>query len=99
MLSGSAAGSVQHNRETVARYFKALATQIGHAEMKGDPEFDKLSPRLKQTLERLLAGDSEKEAASNLGISVHIVHVYVKTLYKHYNVNSRAELLARFLRS
>lgn len=57
-----------------------------------------LSPRVAQTLERLLAGDSEKEAAARLGLSRHTVHVYVKTLYRHYDVSSRGELLARFVR-
>ena len=56
-----------------------------------------LSPRMRQTLERLLAGDSEKEIAARLGLSRHTVHVYVKTLYRRFGVNSRGELLARFV--
>lgn len=57
-----------------------------------------LSPRLAQTLERLLAGDSEKEAAARLGVSPHTLHVYVKALHRHFGVCSRGELLARFVR-
>jgi DNA-binding NarL/FixJ family response regulator len=56
-----------------------------------------LSPRVRQTLERLLAGDSEKEIATRLGLSRHTVHVYVKTLYRRFEVCSRGELLARFV--
>lgn len=56
-----------------------------------------LSPRLSQTLEALLAGDSEKQIAQKLSISPHTVHVYVKQLYKNFNVSSRGELLARFI--
>lgn len=58
-----------------------------------------LSPRLKQTLERLLHGDSEKEIASHLTLSLATVHQYVTALYRHFGVSSRAELLARFIRS
>lgn len=57
-----------------------------------------LSPRMRQTLERLLAGDSEKEIAVRLGVSRHTVHVYVKTLYRRFDVCSRWELFARFVR-
>jgi DNA-binding CsgD family transcriptional regulator len=57
-----------------------------------------LSRRASQTLEHLLAGDSEKQIAGKLMLSRHTVHVYVKSLYKTFNVNSRGELLARFVR-
>jgi DNA-binding CsgD family transcriptional regulator len=57
-----------------------------------------LSPRVRQTLERLLQGDSEKQVARRLRLSTHTVHVYVKTLYRKMNVNSRSELLAKFIR-
>lgn len=56
-----------------------------------------LSPRLQQTLARLIAGDSQKQAAKRLGLSVHTIHDYVKELYLRFGVNSRAELLARCL--
>ncbi len=54
-----------------------------------------LSPRLEQTLRHLLSGASEKEVAKKLNLSRHTVHVYVKALYRHYRVTTRAELLAR----
>ncbi len=57
----------------------------------------KLSPRMKQTLQRLLAGDSEKQVAAHLKISPHTIHVYVKAIYTYYNVSSRGELLALFV--
>jgi DNA-binding CsgD family transcriptional regulator len=57
-----------------------------------------LAPRVRQTLERLLQGDSEKQVARRLRLSTHTVHVYVKTLYRKMNVNSRSELLAKFIR-
>lgn len=56
-----------------------------------------LAPREAQTLERLCRGESEKEVAAALAISSHTVHVYVKSIYRHFGVMSRSELLARFI--
>lgn len=65
---------------------------------KIDNRVSTLTPRVQQTLLRMLAGDSEKEIGIRLGVSKHTVHVYVKTLYRHFAVNSRGELLAHFVR-
>jgi len=59
--------------------------------------FVSLSPRTRQTLELLLAGDSEKEIAGRLRLSPHTVHVYVKSLYRRFDVCSRGELCAKFI--
>jgi DNA-binding CsgD family transcriptional regulator len=59
---------------------------------------DGLSKRLRETLSLLLDGRSEKEAARALGLSSRTVHDYVTTLYDHFRVSSRAELLAYFIR-
>lgn len=56
-----------------------------------------MSPRMRQTLDRLLSGDSEKEIAARFGRSPHTVHVYVKRLYRRYGVSSRGELFALFV--
>jgi DNA-binding CsgD family transcriptional regulator len=57
-----------------------------------------LPPRLRQTLDCLLEGDSEKEVALRLGLSRHTVHEYVTALYRRFGVSSRAGLLALCLR-
>jgi DNA-binding CsgD family transcriptional regulator len=57
-----------------------------------------LSPRQRDTLDRLLEGDGEKQVADRLGISVATAHEYVKALYRYYGVQSRGELLAYHLR-
>lgn len=61
------------------------------------PQTENLSRRLLQTLAALLQGCSEKQVAFQLGLSRHTVHIYVKSLYRHFNVSSRGELLARFV--
>ena len=58
-----------------------------------------LSPRQAETLNLLLQGQSEKQVARALGVSVHTVHVYVKALYRRFGVSSRAELLALHMRA
>ena len=64
----------------------------------GEPGWSELPPRWRQTLDCLLDGDSEKQAASRLGVSRLTIHGYVKGLYGHFGVSSRGELLALFLR-
>ena len=59
---------------------------------------DGLSKRLRETLALLLEGYSEKQVASDLNLGVRTVHDYVTMLYQHFQVSSRAELLAYFIR-
>ncbi len=65
----------------------------------GDESGADLSPQLQRTLELLLEGLSEGGIVSKLGLSPHTVHDHVKRLYRHFEVNSRAQLLARLSRS
>ena len=97
---------VQRRRELVAEMCKLIVADRAGATSPDPTRMPRknlnlpanLSPRMRQTLEHLLAGLSEKEAATKMGLSVHTVHVHVKALYKRLNVTSRAELLARILR-
>jgi DNA-binding NarL/FixJ family response regulator len=57
----------------------------------------KLSPRQREVLSLLLAGDTLKEVAEKLKISEHTVGDYVKGIYKNFTVSSRAELMALFI--
>jgi DNA-binding CsgD family transcriptional regulator len=54
-----------------------------------------LPPRLRQTLDGLVSGDSEKQIALRLQLSRHTIHNYVKALHRRYQANSRGELLAK----
>ena len=64
---------------------------------RSDAHLASLPLRLRPVLRRLLAGDAEKQAAQKLGLSPHTVHEYTKALYRRFNVNSRGELLAKFV--
>jgi len=56
-----------------------------------------LSQRHTQTLLGMLRGLSEKQVARALHISPHTVHVYVKRLYRQFDVQSRGELIGKFV--
>jgi DNA-binding CsgD family transcriptional regulator len=63
-----------------------------------DAATDRLPRHLRSTLFCLLEGTSEKRAAARLGLSRHTVHGYITSLYRHFRVKSRAELLVLCLR-
>ena len=54
-----------------------------------------LPPRLRQTLDELLSGSSEKQIALKLQLSPHTIHNYVKALHQRFDATSRGELLAK----
>jgi DNA-binding CsgD family transcriptional regulator len=56
-----------------------------------------LTPRQRQTLQLLLAGQSEKQIAARLSLSPNTVHHYIKAIHRHFRVSSRSELLARWV--
>ncbi len=55
-----------------------------------------LTPRQRQVLILLLEGTTLKAIAQSLQLSEHTVGDYVKQIHKHFDVNSRAELQAKF---
>ncbi len=57
----------------------------------------RLSTRERQVMALLLGGDSIKEVSRKLELSEHTVGDYVKEIYRHFSVNSRAELLSHFI--
>ena len=57
-----------------------------------------LSPRLRDVLACLLEGDSEQQIAARLGLTSGTTHQYIKAVYRRLNVNTRSQLMARFVR-
>lgn len=68
--------------------------QLGSMRARGGPT---LSPRERQVLDRLAAGDSVRQAALFLGLRPRTVEGHVKSLHRKLGVKRRAELLARYL--
>ena len=56
-----------------------------------------LTPAERRVLAFLIGGLAEKAIAAKLSVSRHTVHNHVKRIYVAYGVNSRSELLARFI--
>jgi DNA-binding CsgD family transcriptional regulator len=84
----------ERDRNLVALMLYEAAARLAP---RSSPTTRPLRARERQTLECLLAGDSEKQAAAKLGLSVHTLHDYVKRLYRAFGVASRGELMARVL--
>jgi DNA-binding CsgD family transcriptional regulator len=97
------APAIARQRRLIADLFRLIATHLGcegqsAGPRQGTPAANpSLSTRMSETLQCLLAGDSEKQIASRLRLSQHTVHVYVKALYRRHSVSSRGELLANFI--
>ena len=99
-LNAAGGDTVARKRQLLADVVRMIGEQV-HGQprrlSKLQIELNGLPPRLQQTMQSLLAGDSEKQAAAKMGVSQHTVHVYVKTLYRRYNVSSRGELLSKWV--
>ncbi|MEM7682719.1 MAG: LuxR C-terminal-related transcriptional regulator [Planctomycetota bacterium] len=92
-------GFSHHDAEVLGRV-QHIGAALLRSEPGGrgdDPRVQKLPTRLRQTLSGLLAGQSEKQVAADLGLSPHTVHNYVRQLYRRFEVSSRGELLSLFV--
>jgi DNA-binding CsgD family transcriptional regulator len=68
-----------------------------HESRSTDQQVSALPPRMREVLELILDGLSEKEIATNLGLKFNTVHGYIKELHHRFGVSSRAELMARWI--
>ncbi len=97
--AGDAPLFARRERRLVHLFHREIGPLVGRALASArEPAVSDLAPRVRQTLDALLEGDSEKQVAARLGLSQTTIHEYVGTLYRHFGVSSRAELLAYFLR-
>lgn len=63
-----------------------------------EPSPADLPPLARRVLRCLLEGNTDKQAASRLGITRHTVNQYAKVIFRHFGVRSRPELLAQWVR-
>ena len=80
---------VREVRDLVAR---------GHLVLSPVPP-PELPPRLRQVLDRLLAGSTPKRIAHDLDLSLWTVREHIQRLYKFFGVSGREGLTARFVSS
>lgn len=95
-------------RRVGAPLFSMEENQIAHVALSGVPwlhlegwgdscgPLPLLSPRQRMTLDLLVQGYSRSSIAEHLEISPHTANDYVKDVYRHFQVQSQAELIARF---
>ena len=75
-----------------------IGRQIGNAlASPAEPKLSDLTPRRREVLTGLLEGLTENDLAAQLGIGRATVHEHVMAIYRHFQVGSRAELMALFI--
>lgn len=62
-----------------------------------EPTLSSLTSRRLEVLSYLIKGDSEKQIAFQLGVGRATIHDHVLAIYRHFDVSSRGELLAKFI--
>ncbi len=70
-----------------------------HAEglqLSEEHKLESLTGKQRLVLTQLIDGQSVKQIASHLNLSPHTVSDHVKAIYRHFEVQSRAELMRRF---
>lgn len=87
------------DRTIVRETHAAIAPLVGGALARFvEPAPSDLPPRTRQVLACLLEGEGDKQIALRLGLSPHTVNQHTKAIYRHFGVQGRAELLARWIR-
>jgi DNA-binding CsgD family transcriptional regulator len=66
---------------------------------ESETDGDLLTPAQRRVYELLLEGNPEADIGARLDLSVHTVHTHVKAIYLQLGVHSRAELLARQIKT
>lgn len=89
-----------HFDEREARISHIILSEVPWLHFQAFPDgqarsIARLYPRHRTVMNLLCEGWSRKRIAEHLGISVHTVHGYSKTVLKHFGVHSQAELVAR----
>ena len=92
-----------HFSEREARIAHIILSEIPWLHFQSFPdskaqEITRLYPRHRTILNLLCEGWSRKKIADHLNLSVNTVHGYSKVIFKHFNVHSQAELIARLTR-
>lgn len=87
---------IPRDRRRLAVLTHLLAGHIGNRLTEtSDDGVLQMPRRQREVLAGLLEGNSDKQVAANLEISIHTVKQYIQRIHKRLRVNSRGELLAR----
>jgi DNA-binding CsgD family transcriptional regulator len=87
------------DRLVVREAHAAVAPLVGGPLARfADPSPRDLAPRVQDVLACLLEGDGDKQVAARLRLSAYTVNQYTKVIFRHFGVQGRSELLARWIR-
>lgn len=78
---------------------KVVESFGGRAPAPSSDELDQLSNREREILDQLAKGYLAKEIAENLGISFDTVRTYTRRIYEKLHVHSRAQAVAKLMRT
>jgi DNA-binding CsgD family transcriptional regulator len=82
----------ERERAVVAALHATVTAELGGGLARFfDPDPAALSPRVRDVLRCVLEGDGDKQIAARLRISIFTVNQSVKTIFRHFGVQSRAE--------
>ncbi|HEY0008287.1 MAG TPA: helix-turn-helix transcriptional regulator, partial [Tepidisphaeraceae bacterium] len=101
LLAVYKAAGAEHFAGRACQILRSLHIQCGWAlnrAVKAATDMPRLTPRGRDVLKLLLAGHTELVIAQKLGLSRHTVHSHCKRVYREFNVSTRGELLAHFVR-
>jgi len=65
--------------------------------MKGETLLFNLTRRQQEIMERIVAGQVERDVATKLGLSPHTVHHHVRKIYAKLGLKNRAEAVKKWL--
>ena len=88
--------------ERESRIAHVILSEVPWLHEQGWPEdrgvtVPRLAPKQRMALNLLLQGQSRKEIAEHMEISINTLAGYVKGIYKHFGVQSHAELMRHFM--
>lgn len=87
------------DRAVVGLACELLAPMVGGPLARvAEPSPRDLAPQVRRVLRCLLEGDSDRQIAARMKISVHTVNQYTKAIYRHFGAHGRAELMSRWIR-
>ncbi|MEI8379954.1 MAG: FHA domain-containing protein [Planctomycetota bacterium] len=72
-----------------------VSTVLDYRSIVADEIRESLTPRQQRVYDHFLLGQSEKEIALALDLSVNTIHTHARAIYSIFAVSSRSELLAR----
>ena len=86
-------------KAAVAELYAAVGPLVGGPLARfAEPSPSALPARTRDVLRCLLEGDGDKQIATRLGLSRYTVNGHTDRIYRHFGVQGRAELLARWVR-